>query len=171
MVLLFLSSANKIEQRKPVTVTHPDVTRYFMTIPEACQLVLEAGAMGNGGEIFIFDMGAPVRIIDLAEKMIKLAGLKVGKDIEIVFTGLRPGEKLTEELLDRAEDTIPTHHPKIKKASVRTYDFNEIYPTVEQLVELAQARYPNMEIVKVMKEIVPEFTSQNSTFSRLDVKS
>ena len=161
----------QIEKRQAVTVTHKDVTRYFMTIPEACQLVLEAGAMGKGGEIYIFDMGEPVKIVELAEKMIQMAGLKIGKDIDIVYTGLRPGEKLTEELLDKEEDVIKTHHPKIRKAAVRAYRFADISPMLDQLVFMARAGHPEQELVKLMKEVVPEFTSQNSTFAKLDKRS
>lgn len=158
----------QIEERQPITVTHRDVTRYFMTIPEACQLVLEAGAMGRGGEIFVFDMGKPVRIADLAQKMVQMAGLTLGQDIEIVFTGLRPGEKLTEELLHKGEGDMPTHHPKIHRAAVRPCEHHMVRPQIDQLIEMAQHGYPNMELVRLMKEVVPEFTSQNSTFSRLD---
>lgn len=158
----------QIEQRQPVTVTHPEVTRFFMTIPEACQLVLEAGVMGHGGEIFIFDMGAPVRIVDLAEKMIQMAGLTPGLDVEIKFTGLRPGEKLYEELLDVAEDNRPTHHPKIKIAAVRANDYQAIKAPIEQLINTAFEESDPLEIVKQMKQIVPEFASQNSIFSKLD---
>jgi FlaA1/EpsC-like NDP-sugar epimerase len=158
----------QIEARKAVTVTHPEVTRFFMTIPEACQLVLEAGAMGNGGEIFVFDMGEPVRIVELAEKMIQMAGLTPGQDIDIVFTGLRPGEKLYEELLDEAENSIPTHHPKIKKAQVRTYEHEHVSLEIEQLIESALRGEPADRIVQRMKDLVPEYTSQNSNFTRLD---
>lgn len=161
----------QIENRKPVTVTHPDIKRFFMTIPEACQLVLEAGAMGKGGEIFIFDMGDPVRIADLAEKMIQMAGLTPGKDIEIVYTGLRPGEKLFEELLDKNENSISTHHPKIQKAQVRTYPYDDMAALIEQLIDMALAGADVFEIVKLMKTIVPEFSSQNSDFSKLDKTS
>ncbi|MCB0598863.1 MAG: polysaccharide biosynthesis protein [Lewinellaceae bacterium] len=158
----------QIENRQPVTVTHPDVTRFFMTIPEACQLVLEAGAMGNGGEIYVFDMGKPVRIVDLAEKMIQMAGLSLGKDIQIAFTGLRPGEKLNEELLDEQEGIIPTHHPKIRKASVRPFDHYEVRSQIHNLVEMAYTYQDSHLLVKLMKEIVPEFLSQNSDFATLD---
>ncbi len=158
----------QIENRQPVTVTHPDVTRFFMTIPEACQLVLEAGAMGKGGEIFIFDMGEPVRIADLAEKMIQMSGLTPGKDIEIVYTGLRPGEKLNEELLDEQEGIIATHHPKIRKASVRGYGHYDIRGQILSLIGLAGECQPGHLLVKLMKEIVPEFASQNSEFAALD---
>lgn len=158
----------QIERRKPVTVTHKDITRYFMTIPEACQLVLEAGSMGHGGEIFIFDMGDPVRIYDLAEKMIKMAGFTPGKEIEIEITGLRPGEKLKEELLDKGEDTMPTHHQKIKIASVRECDNKMVSLAILKLIDLAYYGASPEEIVRHMKELVPEFTSQNSNFSALD---
>ena len=154
----------QIEQRQPITVTDPNITRFFMTIPEACQLVLEAGAMGNGGEIFIFDMGEPVRIADLAEKMVQMAGLTLGKDIEIVFTGLRPGEKLYEELLSEQEGTILTHHPKIKKAAVRVHDYLEASQQVDMLCQLVQTGCTDQEIVETMKTIVPEFISQNSIY-------
>ncbi|MCO6493383.1 MAG: polysaccharide biosynthesis protein [Phaeodactylibacter sp.] len=158
----------QIENRQPVTVTHPEVTRFFMTIPEACQLVLEAGAMGRGGEIFVFDMGKPVRIADLAEKMIQMAGLTPGKDIRIEYTGLRPGEKLYEELLDEQEGIIPTHHPKIHKAAVRPYDHFEVRSQIHNLIEMAYTYQDGHLLVKLMKEIVPEFMSQNSDFATLD---
>lgn len=157
----------QIEKGGPITITHPDVTRYFMTIPEACQLVLEAGAMGNGGEIFIFDMGHSVKIIDLAKKMIKLSGLTLGKDIQIVTTGMRPGEKLYEELLNSDENTLPTHHPQIMIAKVRTYDFDTINNDIESLVH-ETAHNDKMNIVKKMKQIVPEYKSNNSVFEQLD---
>jgi FlaA1/EpsC-like NDP-sugar epimerase len=160
----------QIENRRPVTVTHPEVTRFFMTIPEACQLVLEAGAMGNGGEIFVFDMGEPVRIVNLARKMILLAGLTPGKDIDIVFTGLRPGEKLYEELLDKQEGIIPTHHPKIMKAKVRTCSYEEVKPRIDGLVAGVSESVPSDILVSVMKEMVPEFASKNSEFAALDRK-
>lgn len=158
----------QIEKRQPVTVTHRDITRYFMTIPEACQLVLEAGSMGNGGEIFIFDMGKPVRIYDLAEKMIQMAGFTPGDEIEIQITGLRPGEKLYEELLDNGENTQPTHHKKIKIASVRECDHNSVTIAILQLIDLAYDGAPAREIVRYMKDLVPEFTSMNSAFEELD---
>lgn len=151
----------------PVTVTHPDITRFFMTIPEACQLVLDAGAMGKGGEIFIFDMGKPVRIVDLAEKMIRLSGKIPGKDIEIAFSGLRPGEKLEEELLAKKENIIPTHHHKIMKAKVREYDYLEAKDQVDQLVSMLLYK-EDREIVQRMKRIVPEYKSNNSVFESLD---
>jgi len=138
-----------------------------MTIPEACQLVLEAGAMGQGGEIFIFDMGKSVKIIDLAYKMIKLSGLTVGKDIQVVFTGLRPGEKIYEELLNDKEKTIPTHHPKIMVAKVREYDFKVVEKEISELTDLFSSQN-NVAIVTKMKEIVPEYVSNNSVFERLD---
>jgi FlaA1/EpsC-like NDP-sugar epimerase len=157
----------QIEAGGPITVTHPDITRYFMTIPEACQLVLEAGVMGHGGEIFIFDMGESVRILDVAKKMVKLSGLQLGKDIQISFTGLRPGEKLYEELLATTENTQPTHHEKIMIAKVRTYDYDQIS---QQLVNLKQVLNMGDEnrIVAKIKELVPEFVSNNSRFEELD---
>lgn len=158
----------QIEARQPVTVTHPEVTRYFMTIPEACQLVLEAGAMGKGGEIFIFDMGEPVKIVDLATRMIQLAGLIPNQDVKIVFSGLRPGEKLYEELLDTGEGLIPTHHPKIKKAEVRSNDYSRVNQEIYTLVQLANTGAKAAEIVAKMKALVPEFTSMNSEFEALD---
>ena len=157
----------QISQGGPVTVTHKDITRYFMTIPEACNLVLEAGAMGNGGEIFIFDMGSPIRIYDLAEKMIKLSGLELGRDITIEFSGLRPGEKLYEELLNVEENTAPTHHPKIKRARIRPVDENDLNRKLDELSELI-FRQDNFSIVGKIKEMVPEFVSNNSIFSGLD---
>jgi FlaA1/EpsC-like NDP-sugar epimerase len=158
----------QIEQGGPVTVTDERITRYFMTIPEACQLVLEAGAMGDGGEIFVFDMGESVKIIDLAHKMIQLSGLEVGKDIEIKITGLRPGEKLYEELLAEEENTIPTHHPQILKAKTR----EELETRLDAIVDLIHLfeDQKNDTIVKKMKEIVPEFISNNSSFEKLDTK-
>jgi FlaA1/EpsC-like NDP-sugar epimerase len=158
----------QIERREPVTVTHPDITRYFMTIPEACRLVLEAGAMGNGGEIFVFDMGKQVRIIDLAERMIRLAGLTPGVDIEIRFTGLRPGEKLYEELLDKRETLSETHHPKIFRAKVRPNRMEDIGHAIDLLISGARLGRPAEELVMAMKTLVPEFMSQNSLFSKLD---
>jgi FlaA1/EpsC-like NDP-sugar epimerase len=153
----------------PVTVTHPEITRYFMTIPEACSLVLEAGIMGSGGEIFIFDMGKPVRIYDLARKMIRLSGLEPDKDIDIVFVGLREGEKLYEELLNNKENTIPTHHDKILKARVSEYD----YPYINSMVSLFQDLIHDkneLKMVALMKEIVPEFKSNYSRYEVLDIK-
>jgi FlaA1/EpsC-like NDP-sugar epimerase len=151
----------------PLTITHPDVTRYFMTIPEASQLVLEAGMMGQGGEIFVFDMGKSVKIIDLAKNMIKLAGLELGKDINIVSKGLRPGEKLYEELLNDQENSMPTHHEKIMIGKVREYDFEEVNQKINELVALFETQDNDMIVAK-MKELVPEYISNNSTFSRLD---
>jgi FlaA1/EpsC-like NDP-sugar epimerase len=153
----------------PVTVTHRDIIRYFMTIPEACQLVLEAGFMGKGGEIYVFDMGDPVKIYDLAVKMITLAGLKPEVDIPIVFSGLRPGEKLYEELLADEENTVYTHHPKIKAATVRPYAFDVIRTEIHGLLSALQSE-PDTELVRRMKAIVPEFVSQNSAFCEIDKK-
>lgn len=158
----------QIEKGLPLTVTHPEVTRFFMTISEACQLVLEASVMGNGGEIFIFDMGKSVRIADLAKKMIKLSGLELGKDMQIVYTGLRPGEKLYEELLANEENTVPTHHPKIMIARVKEYDYQQISEDIRELIALFDTQ-DNNAIVRKMKEIVPEFISKNSEFEKLDV--
>ena len=157
----------QIESGQPITVTDPDITRYFMTISEASQLVLEAATMGNGGEIFIFDMGKPVKIADLAKNMIQLSGLELGKDIQIKYTGLRPGEKLYEELLANEEHTIPTHHKKIMIAKVKSYDFDLISKEIEALIELFPSQ-DNMAIVRKMKEIVPEFISNNSEYEVLD---
>jgi len=148
----------------PLTVTHRDIVRYFMTIPEACNLVLEAGAMGGGGDIFVFDMGAPVKIYDLASKMIQLSGLK---NIEIKEIGLRPGEKLYEELLATKENTLPTYHPKILRAQVRKYATADIDALYQQLHELMPT-FDEMKLVAKMKQIVPEFISQNSIFAQLD---
>ncbi len=160
----------QLEAGGPLTVTHPEVTRYFMTIPEACQLVLEAGAMGQGGEIFIFDMGDPVRIADLANKMIALSGLEPGVDIDIVYTGLRPGEKLYEELLNNGENTTPTHHPKIMIARVREYSYNEVKQSIDKLISMFSTQ-DNMQIVTAMKALVPEYISNNSEFEQLDNKA
>lgn len=157
----------QIEAGGPVTVTHPDVTRYFMTIPEACGLVLEAGAMGEGSEIFVFDMGESVKIIDLAKQMITLSGFEVGRDMEIKITGLRPGEKLYEELLNDAENTLPTHHPRIKRAEVRPYNFAETAEKIEGLIALFHSQ-DNAGMVQKIKSIVPEFKSMNSEFSKFD---
>jgi len=154
----------QIERGGPVTVTHPDIIRYFMTIPEACQLVLEAGSMGNGGEIFIFDMGQPVKILDLANKMIRLSGRT---DIKVEFTGLRHGEKLYEELLATKENTKPTSHDKIMIANVREYDFEDVKDDIERLIQ-ASYDFDSMAIVARMKDLVPEFKSLNSQYSILD---
>ncbi len=154
----------QIRKGGPITVTHPDIIRFFMLIPEACKLVLEAGTMGKGGEIFVFDMGAPVRIVDLALRMIKLSG---AHDVEIKFTGLRDGEKLYEEVLNDAEQTKPTHHPKIMIASVREYDYEEACRNEAALLE-ASRTFDDMAIVKLMKEIVPEYKSKCSKYEALD---
>ena len=154
----------QIKRGGPVTVTHKDIIRFFMLIPEACKLVLEAGTMGNGGEIFVFDMGKPVRIVDLAERMIRLSGVK---GIEIRFTGLRDGEKLYEEVLNEDETSKPTFHPKIKIAQVRAYDYADANLRIDALVR-ACAVEGDMQIVKRMKEIVPEFKSQHSKYEVLD---
>jgi len=159
----------QIETGGPVTVTHPEVTRFFMTIPEACQLVLQACALGNGGEIFIFDMGKSVKIVDLAKKMIKLSGLEIGKDIHLNYSGLRPGEKLYEELLNDHENTIATNHEKIMVAKVREYEPEVIIPEIEKLFSLVKT-YDNFQIVNQMKVIVPEFSSKNSIYEALDNK-
>lgn len=159
----------QIEQGGPVTVTHPEITRYFMTIPEACQLVLEAGVMGNGGEIFIFDMGQSVKILDLAKKMIRLSGLRPNKDVDIIFTGLRDGEKLFEELLSKAESTVATHHEKIMIANVREYRYVDINNYVELFHDLVNDKN-ELKMVALMKELVPEFRSNYSRFEVLDVE-
>ena len=151
----------------PVTVTHPDIIRYFMTIPEACCLVMEASTLGQGGEIFVFDMGHPVKILDLAKNMIRLAGYIPGEDIQIVFSGLRPGEKLYEELLNQKETTIPTNNEKIMVARVREFPFTEVSKNIDELIELTSHNKPFMTVQK-MKEIVPEFISKNSVYEQLD---
>ncbi|HPE56869.1 MAG TPA: nucleoside-diphosphate sugar epimerase/dehydratase [Bacteroidales bacterium] len=157
----------QIEGGGPVTVTHPEIIRYFMTIPEACRLVLEAATMGKGGEIYLFDMGKPVKILDLAERMIRLSGLEVGRDIEVRFTGLRPGEKLFEELLNDGENVIGTDHAHIMIGKVRTYDLADITQKISALEQMFDEQ-DNFAIVKKMKEIVPEFISQNSVYEKLD---
>jgi FlaA1/EpsC-like NDP-sugar epimerase len=157
----------QIESGGPVTITHPDITRYFMTIPEASQLVLEAAGMGKGGEIFVFNMGNSVKIIDLARKMIKLSGLNEGKDIKIEITGLRPGEKLYEELLADNENTIPTHHSQILIGKVREYDYDEVKTIIDELITSFKTQN-NELIVARMKDLVPEFISNNSVFQKLD---
>jgi FlaA1/EpsC-like NDP-sugar epimerase len=154
----------QIQNGGPITVTHPDIIRYFMLIPEACKLVIEAGTMGKGGEIFVFDMGQPVKIVDLAKRMIKLSG---AKDVQIQYTGLRDGEKLFEEVLNDNETTKPTHHPKIMIANVREYDYEKAKEDEETLLELSYT-YDDKAIVKKMKEIVPEYKSQHSKFEELD---
>jgi FlaA1/EpsC-like NDP-sugar epimerase len=159
----------QIQNGGPITVTHPEVTRYFMTIPEACQLVLEAGTMGKGGEIFIFDMGQAIKIAELAKKMVHLSGLEPGKDIDIVFTGLREGEKLYEELLNKNENTINTHHSKIMIAKVKEYQYEDINKYVDLFHDLV---YDNNELkmVALMKELVPEYKSNYSRYEVLDGK-
>jgi FlaA1/EpsC-like NDP-sugar epimerase len=158
----------QIESGGPVTVTHPEIIRYFMTIPEACMLVLEAGAMGHGGEIFIFDMGSPVKILNLAKKMIRLAGYVPEVDIKIEFTGLRPGEKLYEELLNHKEITTKTHNPKIMIAKVQEYDYDVVSKQIDELIQYGFL-CKNYLTVSLMKKIVPEFLSKNSHYERLDV--
>ncbi len=159
--------AKQIENGGPITVTHPDVTRYFMTIPEACQLVLEAGAMGKGGEIYLFDMGKSIKIVDLAKKMVKLSGLELGKDINLKFTGLRPGEKLYEELLCNEENSISTHHSQIMIAKVVDIDQENFINKLNDLILLVKT-FDNYKIVAKMKELVPEFKSKNSVYETLD---
>ena len=158
----------QIQKGGPITVTHPDITRYFMTIPEACRLVLEAGSMGEGGEIFIFDMGKSVKIVELAKKMIRLSGLVPHQDIAIEFSGLRPGEKLYEELLNDLENTMPTHHEKIMVVQVREYNFQTISKHIKELINLS-CEYKDRQVVIKMKEIVPEFRSNNSIYEELDI--
>jgi FlaA1/EpsC-like NDP-sugar epimerase len=157
----------QIEDGGPVTVTHPEITRYFMTIHEACQLVLEASAMGKGGEIFMFDMGNAIKIIDIAKNMIRLSGLEVGKDIEIKFIGLRPGEKLYEELLCDKENALPTYHPKIMIAKVADCNYKSISSYITTFKRLIKDQ-KNIELVKLMKELVPEYRSKNSIYEDLD---
>jgi FlaA1/EpsC-like NDP-sugar epimerase len=159
----------QIQSGGPVTVTHPDITRYFMTIPEAVQLVLEACTMGHGGEIFLFDMGKPVRIVELAEKMIKLAGLVPGKDIKISYTGLRPGEKLYEELLNDTEKTIPTHNEKIRISKVGQCSYFDILNQILELIACCDDG-DTYAVVRKMKKIIPEFLSKNSKYEILDIK-
>jgi FlaA1/EpsC-like NDP-sugar epimerase len=154
----------QIKKGGPVTVTDKRIVRFFMLIPEACKLVLEAGTMGNGGEIFVFDMGKPVKIADLAKRMIALSG---AKNIEIKYTGLREGEKLYEEVLNELEGTKPTFNKKIRIASVREYDYNMVCQQIDELMTIAQ-QYDNMATVKKMKEIVPEYKSNNSIYEQLD---
>jgi len=157
----------QIQTGGPLTLTHPEITRFFMTIPEACQLVLEAGAKGSGGEIFVFDMGKSVKILDLAKKMIKLSGKELGTDIQIVFTGLRPGEKLYEEVLATNENTLPTDNSKIMIAKVREYELKYVQEEINNLIHLFDSQ-DNFEIVRQMKKIVPEFLSKNSMYEELD---
>jgi FlaA1/EpsC-like NDP-sugar epimerase len=158
---------DQIQKGGPVTVTHPEITRYFMTIPEACRLVLEAGTMGQGGEIFVFDMGKSVKIVELAKKMIRLSGFKPNEDIEIKFTGLRPGEKLYEELLNDLENTLPTHHEKIMIAKVRENNYDIVCMKIGELQQRLATQNKN-EVVYQMKIIVPEFKSKNSIYEQLD---
>lgn len=157
----------QIEKGGPITVTHPEITRYFMTIPESVQLVLEAASMGNGGEIFIFDMGEPIKIVDLATNMIKLAGLSPEKDIKIVFTGLRPGEKLYEELLLVEEQTISTYHPKIKISKIISNSFIYVQNVIDELL-LLNSLNNDYAVVKKMKEIIPDYISKNSKYEKID---
>lgn len=158
---------SQIASGGPVTVTHPDITRYFMTIPESVQLVLEAGAMGNGSEIFLFEMGPPIKIVDLAVQMIKLAGLVPEKDIKIIYSGLRPGEKLHEELLNQEEHAIPTHHPKIKRAKTIRYSHSFIANAILEILDLNQLNDP-YDTIRKLKAILPEFRSNNSVYEDLD---
>ena len=157
----------QIEKGGPVTITHPDIIRYFMTIPEACQLVLEAGTMGKGGEIFVFDMGEPVKIMDLAIKMIKLAGYTPNKNIKVKITGLRPGEKLYEELLNDGCKTLPTHHKKIMIGIDKVQDYEFINMKVEKIIKSAE-KFKNNKVVAKLKELIPEFISNNSSYESLD---
>ncbi len=157
----------QIERGGPITVTHKEITRFFMTIPEACQLVLEAGFMGHGGEIFVFDMGEPVKIVDLAKEMISLSGLKLGEDIGIVYSGLRPGEKLYEELLTSKENTQTTYHEKIMIAKVQQYPYELVNDKLKKMLQALKIE-SNQLLVSRMKELVPEFISENSQFSLLD---
>ncbi|GGP06554.1 polysaccharide biosynthesis protein CapD [Cloacibacterium rupense] len=157
----------QIQNGGPVTITHPDIVRYFMTIPEACELVLQAGSMGQGGEIYMFDMGKPIKILDLAQKMIKLSGLEIDKDIKITFTGLRHGEKLYEELLTDGSKTLPTPNEKIMVSKDPTMEFNEINTLIKKVIKAALRR-DKIEVVIFMKKIVPEFKSNNSIFEKLD---
>ena len=157
----------QIESGGPITITHPDIVRYFMTIPEASQLVIEAGCMGNGGEVFVFDMGNPVKISDLAENMVVQKGLEIGKDIKIEYTGLRPGEKLFEELLIDSENLINTYNDLIFISRKENIDEN-ILNLIEDLIHFTHNSFDYMEIVSLMKKIVPEYISNNSKFQILD---
>jgi FlaA1/EpsC-like NDP-sugar epimerase len=157
----------QIKAGGPITVTHKDITRYFMTIPEACQLVLEAGAMGQGGEIYVFDMGDSIKIFDLAVNMIQLSGLNYPEDIDIKITGLRPGEKLYEELLADGESTVKTYHKKIMIAKIQEIDTVQIVSLIDNL-SVKKKILTNAEIVRLLKEIVPEYISNNSEFEKLD---
>ena len=157
----------QIEKGGPVTVTHPDITRFFMTIPEACRLVMEAATLSNGKDIFVFDMGEPVKIDHLARRMIELAGLEPDKDIKIVYSGLRPGEKLYEEVLSDRENTKPTSHDRIRIATVRQYSYEDACRFSDELEVLSrEVRIP--EMVQLMKKVVPEFISKNSKFELYD---
>lgn len=158
---------SQIKEGGPVTVTHPDISRYFMTIPEACQLVLEAGTMGRGGEVFIFDMGKSIKILDLANKMIRLSGLEPERDIKIVFTGMREGEKLFEELMTTSENTLPTHHPKILIGKVMEYSYKDINNYIELFNDLVFDKN-ELKMVALMKELVPEYRSNYSRYEVLD---
>jgi FlaA1/EpsC-like NDP-sugar epimerase len=161
--------SKQIEDGGPITITHPDISRYFMTIPEACELVLEAGFMGKGGEIFVFDMGRPIKIADLAHQMIQLSGLIPGKDIQIVYTGLRPGEKLYEELLSDNENTIPTHHPKIKIAKVESSDYAEMLFKIDDLLKNLYTK-STQQVVEFFGEMVPEYKSSNIKYMVKSIK-
>jgi FlaA1/EpsC-like NDP-sugar epimerase len=156
--------SKQIEEGGPITVTHPEVTRYFMTIPEACQLVLEAGFMGKSDEIFVFDMGKPVRITDLANQMIRLSGLVPEKDIKIVYSGLRPGEKLYEELLTDNENTVPTYHPKIKIAQVGSFNNKESFSKINELLKNLYS-LTNQEVIEFFRQLVPEYKSNNQNYN------
>ena len=157
----------QIAKGGPITVTHPDITRFFMTIPEACRLVMEAATMSKGNQIFVFDMGASVKIVNLAKKMVELAGLTLDKDIKIEYTGLRPGEKLYEEVLSNAENTMPTEHDRIRIARVREYDYADANTLVADLEVLSRAVKID-DMVRLMKSSVPEFISKNSRFEKFD---
>lgn len=157
----------QIHEGGPITITHPDIVRYFMTIPEACQLVLEAGCMGNGGEIFLFDMGEPVKIVDLAKNMIKLAGLTPEKDIKIIFTGLRPGEKLCEELLTDHSTSLPTHHEKIMILSEKKMKASDVLDKINRIIQSSKSFNPT-EMVKQLKLLIPEYISKNSPYEEID---
>jgi FlaA1/EpsC-like NDP-sugar epimerase len=159
----------QIAEGGPVTVTHKDIIRYFMTIPEACQLVLQAGTMGLGGEIFVFDMGKPIKILDMAERMVQLSGFEPYKDIDIVITGLRQGEKLYEELLNDTSTSLPTHHAKIMISKVPTQPFDIVNSKIKELIKAATSKNDN-EVVKLLKDLVPEYKSENSSFQFLDTE-
>jgi FlaA1/EpsC-like NDP-sugar epimerase len=159
---------NQIESGGPIKVTHPDITRFFMTIPEACQLVLEAGSYGNGGEIYVFDMGEAVKIVDLAKNMIRLYGLEEGKDISIEYIGLRPGEKLYEELLADEENTMPTHHSKILIGKNVQHNFEDIIGKVSNIIHCFEENRSPKDLVQSLKNLIPEYISNNSEFSILD---